>query len=336
MKKELFIGIDISKETIDVSFINKKLKGMIPHEVFGNNKAGFKTMFKWLKMESKLASKQMLVCMEHTGSYTLELCCFLEEQKITMCLENALQIKRSMGIQRGKSDKVDALMIAQYCYRYHDKLKEFKIPSKSLLKLRVQYAHRERLLKAKQVLFLGIKSIGVHEKEIRMETVMGTNKIIKQLDKELNQIGKSILNTIEQDPELYKSYTLLETIPGIGLQTITYFFICSNGGKGFDNARKFACYCGVAPFGYSSGSSIRGKSRVSYLANRKMKEMLHMASLCAVRFDEEMKNYYERKLKEGKNPMSILNAVKFKLIARMFSVLKREEPFRKNYLEIAA
>ena len=336
MKKQVFIGVDVSKETLDVSFISNTSSEDIPHQSFTNNKSGFKALIKWLEKESKYSRIEFLFCMEHTGIYTLELCCFLENLKVWKCLENALQIKKSMGIQRGKTDKADSKVIAEYCQRFSDKLKEFNLPVKSLLKLRVLYAHRERLTKVKHQLKLGMISLENYEHQLNKEAVSSSKKVIKQMDNEITKIEKSINETIELDSELKRNCQLLESIPGIGLQTITYFMIVSNGGKGFENARKFACYCGVAPFAYSSGKSVRGKTRVSYLANRKMKDLLHMASLNAVRFDEEMKCYYERKLKEGKNPMSVLNAVKFKLIARMFSVLNRSEPFRKDYLKKAA
>ena len=101
-------------------------------------------------------------------------------------------------------------------------------------------------------------------------------------------------------------------------------------------SREFACYSGCAPFEHKSGTSIRGKTKVHYIANRKMKMLLHMAAMNAVTFNDELKAYYQRKVAEGKNPMSVLNAVRFKLICRIFSVIKRNEAFQKDYKKIAA
>jgi len=96
------------------------------------------------------------------------------------------------------------------------------------------------------------------------------------------------------------------------------------------DARKLACYCGVAPFEYSSGSSVRGKTKVHYMANKKLKCNLHMASLTAVKLDADLKAYYERKVAEGKNKMSVLNAVKNKLLVRVIAVVNKQQDYVKK------
>ena len=99
------------------------------------------------------------------------------------------------------------------------------------------------------------------------------------------------------------------------------------GTNGGEDWRKLACYCGVAPFKHQSGSSIKGKTKVSHIANKKMKSLLNMAALSAKRNDIEIKEYYERKVEEGKNKMSVLNAIRCKIISRAFAVIERETPF---------
>jgi len=106
--------------------------------------------------------------------------------------------------------------------------------------------------------------------------------------------------------------------------------------QSFTTAREFACYSGCAPFAHTSCSSIRGKTKVHFIANRKMKMLLYMAAMNAITFNDELKSYYQRKVAEGKNPMSALNAVRFKLNCRIFSVIKRNEEYQKNYKKIAA
>jgi len=95
----------------------------------------------------------------------------------------------------------------------------------------------------------------------------------------------------------------------------------------FESSRKFACYAGIAPFEYRSGTSIRGRTKVSHLANKTMKTLLNLAALTAVKTDPQIKQYYQRKIKEGKNPMLILNNVRNKLVARMFTTVKRQTPY---------
>ena len=97
------------------------------------------------------------------------------------------------------------------------------------------------------------------------------------------------------------------------------------------DTKKFACYAGVAPFEHTSGSSIRGKTRVSKMANMAMKKLLHLAAISAIQYCEEIKTYYERKVLAGKNRMSVINAVRNKLITRIFMCVKQERIYQKNY-----
>jgi len=115
--------------------------------------------------------------------------------------------------------------------------------------------------------------------------------------------------------------------------TAVNLIVHTNEFKKLNDPRKLACYCGIAPFEHSSGSSIRGKTRVSHMANKKLKTNLHMASLSGVRNDTDLKKYYERKTAEGKSKLSVLNAVKNKLIARVIAVVKRGTPYQENYLQ---
>jgi transposase len=128
----------------------------------------------------------------------------------------------------------------------------------------------------------------------------------------------------------------MQSVPGIGLQTAVYMLIVSKGMQAFDTPRQFACYSGCAPFEHQSGVSVRGKSKVHFIANRKIKSLLHMAALSAVAFNAELKAYYRHKVEAGKNKMCVLNAVRFKLICRIFSVVKREELYQLNYNKLVA
>jgi transposase len=94
--------------------------------------------------------------------------------------------------------------------------------------------------------------------------------------------------------------------------------------------QKAACYCGVAHFPYQSGISIKGKTKLSHMANKKLKTNLHPAALSAVKCDPEIKTYYERKVLEGKPKMSVINAVRFKLLARVVAVVNNDKEYVKK------
>jgi len=337
MKSYLFIGIDISKATLDVCVLSPSDITDSHHHPFCNNAKGFSQLMKWLKQNSEgLAPEEWRVCMENTGIYSFELNFFLHEKGIWQSMENALQIKRSMGVVRGKTDKADSKIIAMYAYRFIDKLKLYVLPTSTLLRLRALFAQRERLVGMHSQLLVASQSIKGYPKELVKDIQDQNEMLLKNLTVQIKGMDKSIKECLQQDIDLQRKSKLIQSVPGIGQQTATYLLIVSQGMKSFTSARQFACYSGCAPFAHQSGASIRGKTKVHFIANRKMKVLLHMAAMNAITFNEELKEYYQRKIAEGKNPMSILNAVRFKLICRIFSVIKRNEEFQREYKKIAA
>ena len=111
--------------------------------------------------------------------------------------------------------------------------------------------------------------------------------------------------------------------------TSIYLILVTKGFTTFKNSRQLSCYAGVAPFEYSSGSSIKGRTKVSHFADKKLKSLLNMCAMNTKKCDPELKLYYERKLEEGKHNLTALNAVANKIVLRIFAVAKRNEPFVK-------
>lgn len=337
MKSYLFIGIDISKATMDVSVFSSSVITDIHYYQFSNSSKGFVQLLKWLKQKSEGVSMEAWrVCMENTGMYSLELNCFLHEKGIWQSLENALQIKRSMGVLRGKTDKADCKTIALYAYRFYNNLKQYVLPSGALLRLKALFAQRERLVSMHSQVLVANQSMKGYPQHLVKDLQKQNEALLKNLALQIKLADKSIKECLQEDDELQRKSKLIQSVPGIGQQIAAYVLIVSRGMESFATAREFACYSGCAPFEHTSGTSIRGKTKVHFLANRKMKMLLHMAAMNAITFNEELKAYYQRKIAEGKSPMSVLNAVRFKLICRIFSVVKRNEEFKKEYQKIAA
>lgn len=151
--------------------------------------------------------------------------------------------------------------------------------------------------------------------------------VMEVLSVEIQQIEKSIKELLKTNVDLQTNYELCTSVVGIGFATAVHFIIATENFTRFDDARKMVCYCGVAPFKHESGSSIRGKTRVSHLANKKLKTLLTLAAIAAVRFDPSLKEKYEQKLKQGKAKMSVLNIIRSKLIYRIFAVVKRQTKY---------
>ena len=336
MKKiSYFIGVDISKSTLDVAIIDQNQPNAVLHSVFSNTKTGINSLLSWVRKNTCKDKEEVVFCMEHTGVYGLPLCSTLSEKNLLYSLVSALEIQRSIGIQRGKSDKADSKAIAKYIYLRRDNIKVTRMPDKELLKLRYILSQRDRVIKAK-VMFENSKEVERFCDTAASKVLEKENKaIILFLKKRITHFDTLIEKIIIENPVMENQYKLITSIPGIGLQISANIIAYTQAFTLFDCPRKFACYSGVAPFPYQSGTSIKGRSRVSHLANKKMKSILSLGALLAIRNDTEMRLYYQRKVNEGKNKMLVLSAVRNKLLQRIFAVVKRETPYVKLALHIA-
>jgi transposase len=329
MKKEVIVGVDVSKAWLDVYIIYQQTQSSYCR--VDNSKTGILKLFRWIKETTDIDSQNWLFCMEHTGLYSYQLNSFLQDRSVYQTMVNPLAIKKSMGIIRGKTDKADARVIALYANRFQDNLKEFTLPSKSLQKLKILLSQRERMVDMKRQITLAIESFQELPKELTHEMVAQNKKLSTQLKANIQNLDHQILQTVKEDQQLNAQSKVIQSVPGVGPQTSAHILVTTQGMTHFKTSRQYACYCGVAPFEYSSGSSYRSKTKVHFLANRKMKSLLHMAAMSTIARDGEMKLYYDRKRAEGKNAMSVINAIRFKIIDRIFAVVKRNECYNKNH-----
>lgn len=322
------VGADLSKKTIDLCHL------LGSYTRIGNNLSGFKKMIQWLKQQ-QINFSELLIVMEHTGLYSLCLERFLHQHQISFTKVSALAIKRSVGLARGKSDKIDAQRIAEYGYEKKAKLIAETPANKQLQRLQLLYATRDRLVKQKAALLNALEeysNIGLSKQDPIMQA---QTRIIKRFEKEIENLDLEMKNNIEQDPSLNQNYQLLQTVTGVGKVVATVILIKTQNFTRFTNTRKFACFCGIAPFENTSGTSIKGRTRVSHMADKQMKALLHMSAQCAIRYDKELREFYLRKTANGKSKMSTINIIRNKIVYRMFAVVKRQTPFLNNYLQVA-
>ena len=323
MKFKEAIGIDISKKTLDVV-----LHSIQKYCQFTNDTKGFNKLIKWAEKESGLKIHQMIICMEHTGIYTYQLSEYLTKKEILFSIVPGLEIKRSLGITRGKNDKVDARKIASYAYMRKDQLKLFQFPSKNVSKLQKILVIRDRMAKQKggyQATLREYKALFVKkDNDLLFSSI---EKMKTELDKQIKKIENEINKLILLDEVMSHQYKLMTSIKGIGLIVAAYLLVTTNCFTRFENSRKYACYSGIAPFSNQSGTSIKSKSRVSHYANKKMKSLLYLAASSAIQNDEEFKSYYQKRIIAGKSRMSTINAVKNKIVSRVFAVIKRDTPY---------
>jgi transposase len=317
--------VDVSKLTLDVS-----VHGTKHHIRIANSSEGFKELVRWLKSLNITFCNCWFV-MEYTGGYEYRLVQFCVSKQIVFTRVPGLQIKKSLGMQRGKNDKIDSKRIAEYGYEKREKLKENKVCDAAIVKLKQLLTQRRAFVKDKKAHEHRMKELLAMEDFKANDTIIKFYKQATQFA--LRMIAKTeaeIRKIVSKEEAMIKNFNLLTSIPGIGevngWMTIAYTqnFEC------FSDGRAYGAYIGVVPYEHSSGTSIRGRSRVSQMANKPVKADLSMAAKASVQHDTEMKAYYHRRIDAGKKHMSVMNEVKFKLVLRMFAVVNKGEVYVKN------
>jgi transposase len=321
MKIKEVLGIDVSKLTLDCHLHNNGV-----HKVFDNNPEGIAKMLEWaLKSEHK---ENLLTVFEHTGLYSHRLAKSLAKSGCHFHIASGLDIKRSLGIVRGKDDKADAKRIALYGYRLREELYLFQPYIEVLDVLKRLMSMRKKLVvqRAGHITTLGEQKRVLDETENKI-LFQSQEEIIASLNKQISVLEKEMDKLIRQNPELSELHKLLVSVKGIGSVTARFLIVYTNGFTAFKSWRKFASYCGIAPFPNCSGTSVRGRTKVSHLANKEGKTLLNLCAISVIQSSPEMKTYYERRIQEGKNKMSTLNIIRNKLLARAFAVVHRKTPY---------
>lgn len=313
-----FTGIDVSKLWLDIA-VFKPGYGIVYQTRIDNNVKDIRSFLKNLKKHLRAETAEHLFCMEHTGKYGHAFlnASLLEQAKVWV--ELPIQIKRSQGLVRGKTDRWDAARIAQYAYRFSDKAAFWKPADKIIQDIKELQVKRSRLVKAHSQLSQENKSDPLFKKPL-----LALKQGIEAIELKMEQL-------VVHNESANQQYELLKTVPGIGKQTAMALIIVTNGFTRLTESRKLSCYAGLAPFPYTSGSSVKGRTKVSKMGDKKLKVLLNLSAWNAIRSITAFKDYFNRKVAEGKHQMSVINAVRNKLLALALAVIKRNSPFEKNY-----
>lgn len=336
--KKLFVGIDFSKEKIDVAIIFAEgltETSMRLFNEFKNSVSGYKQLVKWVEESSnETEPSQWLFCGENTGDYSKPLCNFLYGRGFDMWLENAKSIKDASGIRRLKSDRTDANMIAEYAMRNNDKAIVYEPLSESLSQLRELFLYRQMVVRHRCSFQVrrGEKRLNMEKSPVKTMISQSGRHIVTELNKEIEKIDKRIAELIDSDEELAQVFTIVTSIPGIGTQNAVCLMVYTDNFRRFNfDSRKIACYYGIAPFGRDSGTSVHTDPHVHYMANRQIKAMLSQAALSAAKFNPVIASYYSRLIERGKKRQIALNNVKNKLVHIVTAMVRNKQLFDKDY-----
>ncbi|GGG59766.1 IS110 family transposase [Bizionia arctica] len=311
-------GIDISKDVFDC-YGSKQ-----GHLQFKNTEHGF---IKFLQ----LLDDNTLIVMEATGYYHYRLAQFLHKKKQVVSVVNPLSVKRfiQMKLAKVKTDKSDAKAICEYGIinevPLYNALTEVQSECLQLFRLMDSFLKKRTATKNK---IHGEEVLGIPSKWV----YRSLKRDLKHLDKELLGIEKQLLSLVKQDQQI--QLTLLQSIPGIGLKTALFLIVITDGFKKFETASQLCSYVGITPTIRESGSSVRGRSKISKVGNRKLRNLLFLCSFSACKQNKACKNIYERIVNKGKSKKLALIAVSNKLLKQSFAIAKSGLPYDETYVSV--
>jgi len=310
MRREEFecIGVDVSKGTLDVALFLGKVDWNDGHIKVSNNESGYKELKKWLRLKNAEKSR-LRICMEATGLYTHDFRSWLEKEGITYYVVDPKRMH---------------LRIAIYCSLFHDSMEPSRLPSAAYFKLKRLLAERRQYVKQSVLYKQQLSDISIYD---TVSSRMRKEKEVGNLQDNIRQTDKEIKSVIDTDPAIKRNYDLLTSIIGVGIVVAVTAIVLTENFTTFTDPRKYASYIAIAPFPHESGTSVRGATRVSKQGFRQAKADLSISVLNAITHDAELREYWQRKKAEGKHTGVILNAIKFKIVLRMFAVVKRGKPY---------
>jgi transposase len=234
---------------------------------------------------------------------------------------------------RGKSDKIDAIRIASFIGKNHADIPQWKPSSPAIQKLKILLTERNSRIKSRRQLlkqqhdYAKMKHLGLDRSLQKLNVQQ-----LALIDKQLAQIEQQIELLIKSDEQMKEQAKLIRSVPGAGKVLCWMMLAKTESFTTITEPRKMACYSGVVPFSIQSGTSIRGKERVSSYADKAIKTTLHLAAMSAIRLKNDLREYYQKKVAQGKNKMSVLNAVRNKIVHRIFAVIKNQQPYQNHLL----
>jgi transposase len=317
----MFLGIDVSKQSLDVALLGAHPKPQ--HKVFTNDAVGHARLLSWLEQHP---ASTIHACLEATGTWAQGVALALHEAGHMVSLVNPAQIHAfaRTGLKRTKTDKADALLIARFCQMHQP-------PAWTPLSPRVQQLQGlvRRLEHLEEMLTIENNRLGAGGVAGLVRESLEEH--ITYLTQQIEKTRRQIKDHSDQNPDLKQQANLLESIPGIGATTAALLMAELGEITHFQSARQVAAFAGLVPRIRESGTSVRGRSRLSKIGSSRLRKALYFPAITALRFNPPIKAFGLRLSAQGKSKMLILGAAMRKLLHLVYGVLKSHQPFNPNF-----
>lgn len=320
-----YIGIDVSKQKLDVAWLRDATTVKVKCKVFSNDEAGHNALRDWIKANVSTTLADVHLIMEATGVYHEAIAYFAHRNNVKVSVVNPAQIadfRKSLAI-RHKNDKKDSIAIARFGAALNPVLWQ---PEPE--EIRILKALLTRLHSLETDIRREANRLEKHNAS-PSSTLVGTSiqSVLSHLQQEKQKLEKEIDDHIDQYPGLKEDRRLLESIPGVG-NVLSRMMISVIRSRPFDNARQCAAFLGLTPTHYESGSSVRGRSKLSKTGNPMVRAKLYMAAVVSTQYNADITALYQRLVTAGKTKMSALGAAMRKLVHICFGVLKHQKPYQ--------
>jgi len=331
-KTKYFSGFDISADDFSASCITCPDNLVFQTQKFPNNLDGFNE-FTILLSKHNIKPSELIICMEATGVYSENLSYFLVSKGFSIVIEAPHKIKNKTKDSPRKNDFIDALSIAEYAYRYTDKLSCWKPKGEIIEQIQVLLSTREHLTSQLTANGNALKTLKYKyyqtplANQIYQQTIDKLKEHIKQIDKEIKFL-------IDKDDSFKKKISLIKSVPGVGLLLSANLLVLTKGFTEHLNYKHTAAYSGICPYEQTSGTSLHKPPRSRKAGPAKLRKLLYLAALSVRTHNQSFKKYFLRKVAEGKNKRLVLNNIENKLLKIIFAVINSGAPYMENYISI--
>ncbi|MCS4047478.1 transposase [Salinibacter ruber] len=312
------LGMGARKEALEVA-----LRGdeeAIARTTVANDSDGHDELLRWLQDQGS-GPEETSVCMEASGDFEKAIAQRLYEENYRVSVVNPRRIKgyASSQLQRTKTDPADASLIARFGWR--EDPRPWEPPSAAESRL-------QELTRARQALKKEKTRTQNRLDEAEDEAVRRAHRgLLEEIERQIEDLEEEIEEHVEENPKLERECSLLETIPGVGLQTAAIVISELGSPERFESARQAAAYAGLVPSHHQSGTSVRGNPRMSKVGNGRLRRAMYFPAMTALRFNSAVKAFGDRLKNRGKEKMVVVGAAMRKLLHICYGVLKSGRPF---------
>lgn len=334
-KPEYFVGIDVAAATFTCAvgqLVGGRWQIVVKPTEFENRYDSLGAYLHWLQTH-QLRSDNTVICMEATGVYNELLAHFLVAHGYRVAIDPPLKVKRAFKPEGHKSDPVDSSQVAEYAYRYFDQLHFWQPRTEILEQIKVLLSSREQFVQQKTAHQNALHALS--RKQVRTPFAEHTHQqAVEQLREHIRTLEAEIQRLIDQDPISKTFVGLLMTIPGVGLLLAAHLLVVMEAAPQPPTAKELAAYIGICPYQHRSGSSVHAPATSRHYGPPALRKLLRLAALSLRQHHAQFRQYFERKVAQGKPKALVLNNIANKLLKIICAILRSQTPFIPSYRSV--